>query len=341
MLPRLPALTVFALTAVAALGAVAQEIPRIAPERSLAAAGTDADIQAVVTALALSPDGNWLVSAGDDHTVRVWDLRDHTLAGELTGHTDWVRAAAFHPGGQQFATAGSDGVIQIWDVASKKMVRKLPAHPQPIYALAYSPNGQWLAAAGYERAIRIYSTDGRLRQTLTGPSGDHRALAIAPDGSTLAVAGRNGEVRVWNAVSGALLRDLKTNGRRIRALAFSPDGQWLAAAGDSTSVYLWSAQSNEPRTVSAPAGQTHALTFCGPGKLATADTDNHVHVWDVNSLVETHRGAGHTGSVSALVYDAARDTLISGSYDTTIKFWLLSASATPGNRQAETVRTER
>lgn len=341
MLSRMPALTVFALTATALLGAGYFEASQLAPARSIAAGGTSADIKAVVTALALSPDGAWLVSAGDDHVVRVWDLRDDSQAAELTGHTDWVRAAAFHPDGRHFATAGNDGVIRVWNLATKKVVRKFTAHPQAIYALAYAPNGQWLAAAGYERAIRVYSAEGRLLRTLTGPSDDHRALAIAPDGSTLAVGGRNGQVRVWNAVSGATLRDLTTEKRRLRAVAFSPDGALLAAAGDSQNIYLWSARIDQPQALKSPAGQTHALAFCGADKLATADTDNHVHVWNVDSLMETQRGAGHTGSVSALVYDATRDTLVSGSYDTTIKFWPLTPGESAASRQAETTRTER
>lgn len=341
MLPRLPGLTVFALAAIALLGAGYLDIPRIEPQRSISAGGATSDAKAVVTALALSPDGGWLVSAGDDHVVRVWDLRDDSQAAELTAHTDWVRAAAFHPQGKLLATAGSDGVIQLWDIAAKKAVRKIPAHQQPIYAIAFSPNGQWLAVAGFEQAIRIYSAEGRLLRTLTGPSDDHRALAVAPDGSTLAVGGRNGQVRVWNAVNGALLRDLKSEGRRIRTLAYSDDGKLLAAGGDAQNVYLWSAGIDAPQILKTPAGQTHSLTFCGPGKLATADTDNHLHIWDVDSLVETQRGVGHTGSVSALVYDATRDTLISGSYDTTIKFWPLASGETAANRQAEAERTER
>lgn len=341
MLSRLPALTVIAFTATALLGAGYFEAAQLQPARSIAAGGTNADVKAVVTALALSPEGAWLVSAGDDHVVRLWDLRDDTQAAELTGHTDWVRAAAFHPDGKHFATAGNDGVIRVWNLASKKIVRKFPAHPQAIYALAYAPNGQWLAAAGYERTIRIYSAEGRPLRTLTGPSDDNRALAIGPDSSTLAVGGRNGQVRVWNAVSGAMLRDLATEKRRLRALAFSPDGELLAAAGDSQNIYLWSAQENEPRLLATTAGQTHALAFCDTDKLATGDTDNHVHVWNVDSLVELRRGAGHTGSVSALVYDATRDTLISGSYDTTIKFWPRTPGESAASRQAEATRTER
>jgi len=150
-------------------------------------------------------------------------------------------------------------------------------------------------------------------------------------------------VRIWNAINGEVIQDLETDGRRISALAFSADGALLAAGGEGQEVFVFDHQTGgEPRRMTTNSGRVLSLAFCQAETLAIGDADNDVHFWDVNSLVETGRGVSHEGSVSALVYDAGRETLISGSYDTTIRFWAMAKQKDSGlARQAEAERTER
>ncbi len=44
----------------------------------------------VITAVRLHPNGRFLVMAGDDHVVRIWDTQQRQMVHELRGHWDWV-----------------------------------------------------------------------------------------------------------------------------------------------------------------------------------------------------------------------------------------------------------
>jgi WD40 repeat protein len=68
-------------------------------------------------------------------------------------------------------------------------------------------------------------------------------------------------------------------------------------------------------------GEVLALCFCGPELLASAGTDNVIHLWDLTSHQECNRLIGHTGSVTTLVFYPTTESLISGSYDTTVRLW--------------------
>ena len=59
--------------------------------------------------VAVTPDGTRVVSGGDDHTVRVWDLATGAALGEpLTDHTDSVSSVAVTPDGTRIVSGGYD-----------------------------------------------------------------------------------------------------------------------------------------------------------------------------------------------------------------------------------------
>lgn len=309
---------------------------------------TDHDDAPVVTGIALSPRGDLVATAGDDHLVWLWQASTGKVVRKLRGHDDWVRTLAFHPSGDYLASAGDDGRIILWNVANGTILHRIggrPANkrgpipvstvPAPheadcIYRVLYSPDGKQLAAAGFQGSISLYDAmSAELQRKLTCPTGTMRALKYSPDGNLLAAGGRNGQIRVWNAHDGKVIRDLTSGPQRIRSIAFSSEGDRIAAAGDGPFLRVWNvANGSEVKAFVARPGRIMALVFCGHDQVATGASDNIIRIWNIDAEVETHRLAGHEGSVSALEFNPAESTLVSGSFDTTVRFWKLpSASA--------------
>jgi WD40 repeat protein len=75
-----------------------------------------------VVALAFSPDGTVLASAGQDGTVRLWEVATGKELAVLKAHGDWVLCVAFSADGKTLASGGADNTARVWDV--RKVLEK-------------------------------------------------------------------------------------------------------------------------------------------------------------------------------------------------------------------------
>ncbi|KAJ1489861.1 quinon protein alcohol dehydrogenase-like superfamily, partial [Baffinella frigidus] len=192
-----------------------------------------------VRSLAFYPDGQRL-AGGSDSTTRVWDTSTGGVIRILRREDGGGRAVAWSRDGQMLATGGKSGGVQLVETGTWKMVRSFKGQGQ-IETLAFSPDGGALAAGGWGRAVYVWDTHtGGLRLCLHGHSDcacsrkdgklledckieGHRSfllsVAFSPDGQRLASSCYRGEIKLWDAATGALLRSFHGG----RCAVFAPD----------------------------------------------------------------------------------------------------------------------
>ena len=75
------------------------------------------DHEALITAVAWSPDGSLIATGSDDTTIRIWDAETYELSAVLEDdHTDFINSVAWSPDGTQLASASKDGTVVIQDI---------------------------------------------------------------------------------------------------------------------------------------------------------------------------------------------------------------------------------
>ncbi|MCL2622588.1 MAG: WD40 repeat domain-containing protein [Planctomycetaceae bacterium] len=285
----------------------------------------DVDKRPVISEVALSHDGRLMVTAGDDHYVRIWDAKTGEIQREFYAHDDWVRGAVFSPMGDRLVTIGQDGQIKIWNLASLGSPMVIREKVLGARKLVFSPDGTKFAVSGFDPAVYCFDiTSQNLLYRLSAPSESMTALQFSPDATLLAAGGRNGIVRIWRMDIGGEVANIKGDGRRVNALAFSPDGSQLALGTNGSRISIWN-----PRTGSMVSvlperyGKTFALQYCGLNVLASGESDNIIRLWDLNGKREMTNLVGHTGTVSTMCFDEQLNSLISGGFDTTIRYWAM------------------
>jgi len=278
----------------------------------------------VITAVALDRAGRLFATGGDDHLVRLWELPDGRLQQRLEGHRGWVRTVAFSPDGQLLASAGDDRTVILFRVGQAEPVWKAEL-PAAVYALAWSGDGSRLAVAGFsDRVWLLDAQTGRQLASFPGPGQDIRALSFSPDGRQLAAGCRQGLIRLWETASGVRQQDISAHRRRVRCLVYGPDGRLLVSGGEDGQIVACSAApGGKARQIAKLPGAVYALAFCGPDRLAVGATDNRIRLVRLSDGQLLRDLAGHTGTVAALAWESGTQRLISGGFDTTVRFWQL------------------
>jgi dipeptidyl aminopeptidase/acylaminoacyl peptidase len=148
-----------------------------------------------IRAVAWSPDGKHLATAGEEGIAEVWDTDSGREILALVGHTNKVSSVAWSPDSKCLATASWDKTVRVWDAASGRELHKFDH--EGATSVEWSPDGQRLASGGADGKAIVWDV-ARERALLT-LSGVLNVLAVAwsPDGNRLATGEGLGTAGVW------------------------------------------------------------------------------------------------------------------------------------------------
>jgi len=266
------------------------------------------DVAHATWALAFSPDGGTLLTAGKDEYVKFWDVK----SGRLRCWYPSKRAdATFLPDGQALAQgtgSSASRTMKIIDPATGKVVETLFTN---CATFAVSANGRWLALLRQREDVRIWDTSNVVevaRFRTTAPV--YGRLVISPDGRRVAAAAYDGEhVRVHDAALGWQQSAADRLGSQVRALAFSGDGNQLALGMRDSTVRLHDAAggmmgSAQLRRFVGHHAEVSAVEWGPAGELISASEDGTVRVWNLSEVPRQHKIASRFASFVASPVEA-------------------------------------
>jgi eukaryotic-like serine/threonine-protein kinase len=278
-----------------------------------------------ITSIVFAREGGGLITAGMDHSIRVWDFEKRQRVHELQGNLTEVWAIASSYDGQHIVSGSKDGAVNLWPAN--------PPQPKEDFAgarlpLGFSANGAVLAALNRQNDVLFLNSEtGEVEKEFPA---EHirgfRALSpvgISDDLRTLATMSE-GAVKVWNTETreSTMLR-LPDRGGAI--LGLSPDGRTLitGSAWDQT-VRWWDLRAGTNLLTEAEGDR---VLFSADSRLmALFSRQDRVGIWNVaaRSLLAEFAiepGLAHPVSGSQASFSPDGQLLAVACEDDAVRLW--------------------
>jgi WD40 repeat protein len=268
---------------------------------------------APVYRVAISRDGRWIASDGDDDTTRLWEVPALDELYEVSAVPFGTIAIA----GTAVVGGTASGRLLVWSGDKR---RSLEAHTGAVLALASS--GSLLASAGMDQSIRLWDANtGASRGTLAVTGGRINSLVVTRDERVIS-AHNDGRVILWDAATPRTLATIHD----VRTIGVSPD-ETLVAAGDGDGVVqLLSTTGAPPRVLGRASGRVWTAQFSPDGRhVATAGLDGAVTVWDVATGASREVAHVHGKIRRALEYSPDGHWLAAASDEGELAVWDLES----------------
>ncbi len=319
----------------------------------------------VTQAIALSADGRYALSGGDDRQLKLWQVNTGQCLYTLRGHEGEVTALAFSPDGFYVVSGSADRTLKLWNVTSTSLVHTFDGlrtrhqnyqssvdklfervsvkakqllhnpksdrsggHQDTILTVDFSHDRHYLLSGSADKTIKLWEVEtGRCLQTYRGHQGAVLSVQFSTDRQQALSASADQTVRLWDLATGQILQTL-TGFQDLAAAIFLPDRQQILTV--SAVLQLWDGQRGEVvKTLTAQGASFASVALLQANLVLSGGTDRLIRLWDLTTGRCLRTFEGHELEVQALC--ASQENHYALSADTScLNLWMIKGKeATP------------
>ena len=214
-----------------------------------------------------SPDGNYIITASNDNTAKLWDVKSGNTIYAPIEHNRLVNCAIFSPDGKYFATGCRDGFARIFEAPTGRLVNEFEIEGN-VWSIAYSPDGNYLVCSSSHALTFCSIPKGEIVARL-GQQASVNSCSFTKDGDKFAwcIGPYAMVAKPDNMVANIFPKILESfqNEDEASLMEFLPTATEFQACLDSTQECMYS-----------------SLNYDG-SRLSVVTYDSIAYLWDTNS----------------------------------------------------------
>jgi WD40 repeat protein len=233
-----------------------------------------------------SPDAAFVLSAGWDGCLHLWEVSTGAQLTSLRAGPKPLSACAVAPDGKCWLAGSMEGLVTYWDAHSHLMLGQSVIHTRPVSAICYSADGQWLASTAWDRQVCLRSqVSERDHWTFTPHDDVIAGCRFSPDVRHLLTWSHDRTVRLWDLERRKEAALLHEHRDRVTAGDLSPDGGLAASGSRDGELILWDLEArNRLHSVNLDDEIRACLFLLDGSTLVTVHANGHVQLHSVPDL---------------------------------------------------------
>ncbi len=311
-----------------------------------------------VTTASFNRDGNLILSASSDSTVKVWNSDNGELLKTLYGHTNYVLSASFSPDGNRIVSS-SYGVIIVWDVETGSLIRKIDnlnswvkhaffyQDDETVVASTYQYVRKWDVQTGKERGtllekegVSLFSLSPNSTKAVAIVNNVLRAFDVMGDEETKLVKGAenkvalfsprgsqifysiNNKICIWDMNKREVVKVLGDSEGFICAFAVNPDAKNVASITINDSLYIWDVETGERKRewkLENILNRVSSATYSPDGKWLLFTDGSSLSVCDAEFGIELRKILGGLAFVHPAMFSPDGKHIVTGSESPPLK----------------------
>ena len=272
--------------------------------------------------LAFAYCGNF-IAVGLEVDVVILDAITGARTSVLRGHETDISFLTSSLDGTLLLSGDSRSIFNLWDVQTGGAIETFGDDRIGFSAASISPDNATIALGCDDGTIYLSDVRTGKLHPITSADTGIRSITFSPiDPQRLLGSSDNGTVQQWRTDGhpiGASYRDADI--WQVKDIAYTSDGTRFVFCGRTFAV-VWDSESGK-QVVKFRVPGVSSLSHCcfSPDrKFIACGGDRDIYVWNISisgaPLVK--RLAGHSDHITFLAFSSS---LISGSYDKSVKFW--------------------
>ncbi|OMJ81835.1 hypothetical protein SteCoe_17598 [Stentor coeruleus] len=284
----------------------------------------------IVNCLAITSDNNFLISAHEDNTLKVWNLIEKYQVCIFEGHKGAVYSLSISTDNTQVLSGSFDTTVRIWDIVKQIQIAILKYHICAVFCVSIYHNSPYAISGSEDKTLIIWDlVQHRKINKLEKHTAGICSLAISKSNKIAISGGFDYMVYLWDLINLECKYRLSINRVLISSLSISQDEIFVSLGSKSGYMHSIYLQNNIIKDTFKFTNSECPKLLCKEKLIVFASDNTFIKLLDVNQKIITHQFVGHTNKISSLAITNDNKYVISGSVDGEIIIWTVPNDQDP------------